>query len=269
MAKEWADLNLSDIRVEDFAESRKKELNKFIHILNNKFNSKVGFQLLPKHMRRRQISHNPFRIPIRNRLANLNVNVKSKCMKHKKRRAYLKTSIIRRARKNNWLETHMWHSKRFIMKKIFGYTLAQRRRDKGFKACYRYSKYDSCVYDSSYMNYLILKLEEKSSLEIFNEIILNYSVDKFNKIEYFNSYQVNMYNNMTGRLIGPVSFILLNNYIIIKFHPLLKNELVDLFSNSPYSSFTYFNNLMNSLTLIGPRSSSVIYKLIKSIIFTF
>jgi hypothetical protein len=85
MAKEWANLNISEIRIEDYAEARKKELNKFINILNNKFNSRVGFQTLPKHMRRRQMSHNPFRIPVRARIANLNVNVKSKCKKHKKK----------------------------------------------------------------------------------------------------------------------------------------------------------------------------------------
>jgi len=86
MTKEWANLNISEIRIEDYAEARKKELNKFINILNNKFNSKSGFQTLPKHMRRRQMSHNPFRIPIRARLTNLNVNIKSKCKKHKKKR---------------------------------------------------------------------------------------------------------------------------------------------------------------------------------------
>jgi hypothetical protein len=83
MAKECASLNISDIRVEDFLEARKKELNKFIHILNNKYSSKVGFQLLPKHMRRRQMSHNPFRIPVRARISSINVNIKSKCKKHK------------------------------------------------------------------------------------------------------------------------------------------------------------------------------------------
>jgi hypothetical protein len=86
IALECANLNISEIRVEDFAEARKKELNKFIHILNTKYNTKGGFQLLPKHMRRRQMSHNPFRIPVRNRAANLNVNIKSRCKKHKKKK---------------------------------------------------------------------------------------------------------------------------------------------------------------------------------------
>jgi hypothetical protein len=85
MAKEWANLNISEIRVEDLAEARKKEINQFNHILNNKFSSRVGFQTLPKHMRRRQMSHNPFRIPVRARIANFNAN-KSKCLKHKKKK---------------------------------------------------------------------------------------------------------------------------------------------------------------------------------------
>lgn len=78
-------LNLSDVRVEDFAESRKKELIKFIQIINSKYSSKSGHQLLPKHMRRRSMSHNPFRIPIRNRLTLNNISSKSKCRKHKRK----------------------------------------------------------------------------------------------------------------------------------------------------------------------------------------
>lgn len=86
MAKECVKLNISEIRVEDFAEARKKELSKFVNMLNNKFSSKSGHQLLPKHMRRRSMSHNPFRIPPKSRLSNLNVNVKSKLIKHKRKR---------------------------------------------------------------------------------------------------------------------------------------------------------------------------------------
>ena len=188
--------------------------------MNNKFSSKSGHQLLPKHMRRRQMSHNPFRIPIRARINNLNVNVKSKCKKHKKKKMYLKTSLIRRARKQNWLETHIWHSKRFTMGKSFGYTIAEKRRDKGFKACFKYAKYYSCVYDASYFNFIFIEnfIEEKN-LEIFQKIILNFTIDKFNKIEFNKLYEVKLYDE--SRLIGPVHIILLNKGMIIKFHPLL------------------------------------------------
>ena len=83
---ECSKINTSEIKIEDFVESRKKELKNFNHILKNKFNSKSGFQLLPKHMRRRCMSHNPFRIPIRARLGNLKVNIKTKLFKHKRKK---------------------------------------------------------------------------------------------------------------------------------------------------------------------------------------
>jgi hypothetical protein len=79
-------LNIQEISIDTIAESRKVELSKFIQILNNKFSSKGGFQLLPKHMRRRSMSHNPFRIPIRARATNLKFTARSKCKKHKRKK---------------------------------------------------------------------------------------------------------------------------------------------------------------------------------------
>lgn len=83
---ECSRINTSEVRVEDFVENRKKELKNFINILKNKYNSKTGFQLLPKHMRRRCMSHNPFRVPIRVRLGNIKTIIKTKQFKHKRKR---------------------------------------------------------------------------------------------------------------------------------------------------------------------------------------
>jgi len=79
-----AKLNISEIKIEDFAESRKKELTNFIKILNNKYITKTGFQSLPRHMRRRAMTHNPFRVSTRSRILEANTKSKSKCKKHKR-----------------------------------------------------------------------------------------------------------------------------------------------------------------------------------------
>jgi len=79
-----AKLNISEIKIEDFAESRKRELTNFIKILNTKFNTKGGFQSLPRHMRRRAMTHNPFRVSINSRVLEANTKSKSKCKKHKR-----------------------------------------------------------------------------------------------------------------------------------------------------------------------------------------
>jgi hypothetical protein len=174
------------------------------------------------------------------------------------------------------------------MKKKFNYTIAYKRRDKGFKACYRYTKHDSCVYDSSYNNYLFIKLEDgKNAGNIFKDILKTFTIDDVisdKKMEFFKSYNLNFYNTINGRFIGPVNLIVINSMIIIKFHPLMKNEIVENFkvfleqrknlqnneSNQKMNldEQIFFNNLTSNLTLIGPRSGSVLYKIIKSLTFS-
>ena len=223
-------LNLSEIKIQDFVESRKKELSKFQEILNHKFTTKHGHQLLPHHMRRRQMSHNPFRIPRLFRVSNLTVNVKSKCRKHKRKLMNLKKSLIRRARRQNWLEGHLWLAKRFEMKKYLDtYTIPYKRRDKGYRACYKYWEHYSVIHDMSYYDYFvinILKNKEKQFLEI---LLKKYSVG--NKINDFKEkmilYNITVYDN-EGRIIGPIEFFCFNNIFIIMTVSIITNQIYDL-----------------------------------------
>jgi hypothetical protein len=43
----------------------------------------------------------------------------------------------RRQKRFVWLETHLWHAKRFHMTEKWGYKLADFPNDKSFRACYR------------------------------------------------------------------------------------------------------------------------------------
>ena len=226
-------LNLSEIKIQDFVESRKKELSKFQEILNHKFTTKHGHQLLPHHMRRRQMSHNPFRIPRLFRVSNLTVNVKSKCRKHKRKLMNLKKSLIRRARRQNWLEGHLWLAKRFEMKKYLDtYTIPYKRRDKGYRACYKYWEHYSVIHDMSYYDYFvinILKNKEKQFLEI---LLKKYSVG--NQINDFKDqmilYNITVYDN-EGRIIGPIEFFCFNNIFIIMTVSIITNQIYELLNN--------------------------------------
>jgi hypothetical protein len=171
------------------------------------------------------------------------------------------------------------------MKKKFDYTIAYKRRDKGFKACYRYAKHDACVYDSSYYNYLYLKTNNNQIHNLFKEILKTFTINENiadKNFEDFSNYNLNFYNFLTGRLIGPVDLILLNSIIIIRFHPLMKTEIIECFKNfktkissseniendDDKNENIYFNDSANNFTLIGPRCGSVLYKIIKSLTFT-
>ena len=170
-------LNLSEIKIDDFMNLRKKELFKFSEILSNKFTTKSGHQLLPKHMRRRQMSHNPFRIPVLSRLNNLTVNIRTKYKKQKRKLKNLKKSILRRAHNKKWLENHLFLAKRFVMKKYLNfYTIPYKRRDKGYKICLKYIKYFSVICEFSFNEYFILNFKDKKNIEKFVSLLKNINI---------------------------------------------------------------------------------------------
>lgn len=56
---------------------------------------------------------------------------------YRKRPKNLLIEYNRRQKDNLWLETHIWHAKRFRMISKWGYKLADRSCDKTFRASYR------------------------------------------------------------------------------------------------------------------------------------
>ena len=226
-------LNLSEVKIEDFVESRKKELSKFQDILKHKFSTKHGHQLLPHHMRRRQMSHNPFRIPRLFRVSNLTVNVKSKCRKHKRKLTNLKKSLIRRARRQNWLEGHLWLAKRFVMKKYLDtYSIPYKRRDKGYRACYKYWEHYSVIHDMSYYDYFIINVLNKKENQFLELLLKKYSIGN----EMNNFKEQMLLNNVTlydneGRIIGPIEFFYFNNIFVIINASIITDQIYDLLEN--------------------------------------
>lgn len=59
---------------------------------------------------------------------------------------------IRRQRKNVWLETHIWHAKRFRMIEKYGYKLAVQSFQRSFRPSYRDSVRHCAVQDISFLN---------------------------------------------------------------------------------------------------------------------
>ncbi|EDW00420.1 ribonucleases P/MRP protein subunit POP1 [Drosophila grimshawi] len=121
--------------------------------------SKLIFQTLPKHMRRRAMSHHPKRLPRKHRAAhksqmgkagNQPVNSKRPSRKYRRRPKNLMREYVRRQRKHIWLETHIWHAKRFFMIDRWGYRLPYASCDKTYRACYRASAEHCLLQDISY-----------------------------------------------------------------------------------------------------------------------
>lgn len=94
------------IDIETFRQARQMELNHFLSLLSQKaavggsLNSKKSFQLLPKHMRRRAMSHNSYRVPARIRVASHSAaSMKQPCRKKRRHTSNMLKDYERRNKK--------------------------------------------------------------------------------------------------------------------------------------------------------------------------
>ncbi|XP_049873943.1 ribonucleases P/MRP protein subunit POP1 [Pectinophora gossypiella] len=141
-----------------FASSRSIEIAAMTESIFRPSNTKLIFQSLPVHMRRRVMSHNCKRLPRKLREGHLEQLKKSglppkqkrPSRKYRRRPANLLEEYNRRQKRNIWLETHIWHAKRFHMIERWGHRLAHAPCDKAFRACYRASSAHCLLQDISY-----------------------------------------------------------------------------------------------------------------------
>ncbi|KAH9630434.1 hypothetical protein HF086_016972 [Spodoptera exigua] len=141
-----------------FASSRSVEIAAMTESILRPSKSKLIFQTLPVHMRRRVMSHNCKRLPRRLRRGHLEQLKKSglppkqkrPSRKYRRRPANLLEEYNRRQRQHIWLETHIWHAKRFHMTERWGHRLPYAPCDKAFRACYRGSSAHCLLQDISY-----------------------------------------------------------------------------------------------------------------------
>lgn len=137
-----------------FIEARSQEIDFFQKVLNEKkrFKNNLPGQQVPKHMRRRAMSHNRKRIPSR-----IKKIEKQPASNHKEKKKYYprKTARKRLFKSNTnllllWkfnqsneakiMETHRFQSKRLFMHPYGGVKIASKSRSKCFRTAYRFSQ---------------------------------------------------------------------------------------------------------------------------------
>ncbi|XP_053687463.1 ribonucleases P/MRP protein subunit POP1 [Sabethes cyaneus] len=130
--------------------------------------TKLMHQSLPLHMRRRAMTYNPKRLPRKFRAIHLAQFNKSGLPEKKKRpsRKYRRKANVlskeyeRRKRTNVWLETHIWHAKRFHMLSKWGYKIPYTATAKNYRACYRATSNHCLLQDISYYGCVEIQGEE-------------------------------------------------------------------------------------------------------------
>ncbi|KOX78198.1 Ribonucleases P/MRP protein subunit POP1 [Melipona quadrifasciata] len=164
-----------EVQIMKLISARASEIAAMTYSIENPQQTKLVFQKLPVYMRRRVMSHNVKRLPRRLQEAHLNQMTKSglppkikrSSRRYRRRPRNLLAEYIRRQRNKIWLETHIWHAKRFHMIEKWGYRIASYANDKCFKANYRAMAKHCLMQDISYYTCV----EINGHLEILKETL--------------------------------------------------------------------------------------------------
>lgn len=239
------------IDVETFVQARSLELSHFLTVLGDKAavgggsSTKLAFQLLPKHMRRRAMSHNSHRVPARIRSrTEATAASKRPCRKFRRHSQYLLKAYERRSRRCKWLETHIWHAKRMKMTELWGYKLALYPNDKGIRAMYRFVMNDCGLYDSSY--YAVLKVFRPEKL---NEIV------RGGRCRAGFMRECCIYKH--DRVICPAEVLYYDEYAVVIVHPMGYQEVTEILIEEGIE-FRDMRDMFNIYRVRGPRSTQIL-----------
>lgn len=290
-----------------YAADRLDEIKSMVDAITHPTHTKLVFQTLPKHMRRRAMSHNPKRLPRKNRKSHIAQMKKSgtpakqkrPSRKYRRKPTNLMREYIRRQRKNIWLETHIWHAKRFHMTELWGYKLPLKSCDKTYRSNYRASAKHCLIQDISYMGCIELSgpldvIREKFEL-IRNPIgglgICAKAYTSGKREGFMDLFEAESY---PLKALGPISFLwkpaVINQldslirtvwiFVHPSFYQNVVNELVSVFHLKSIvddcESLPIYMNFINRIKLIqlkdnlnrfrltGPLSHAVLTKAFQS-----
>lgn len=282
----------SSIRLMRFTAARCKEIQALKQSLSSSKGGKLAFQKLPIHMRRRVMSHNAKRLPRRLRETHMNQlkksglggNHKRPCRKYRRRPKNLLSEYARRQKKCKWLETHIWHAKRFHMTERWGFKLPQSPCDKAFRACYSASAKHCLLEDISYVGCIEINAQEKHIIDSFSKICdrnVNLSIGAKCFINGLRQGELTLFSN--GVPLGVVNFHWMPKiieescrkiwiWVHAAYFNLVFKTLINLFDVKLESDGNYYKNQkgdvslydlrfdLNRFRLTGPLSHAILQK---------
>lgn len=154
------------IDVIEYAKCRAAELQLLDEATKKRKVSQAVNGLMSISMRRRAMSHNVKRMPRRVReMVTIKANKHKKpSRKHRRRPKNLLQEYIRRQKSKIWLETHIWHAKRFKMAEKWGYKIPYQPTNKSARASYRATQHHCQMIDVSYLCCIELLGKEENIL---------------------------------------------------------------------------------------------------------
>lgn len=290
LKKENCDLP-SYLSISSFSAARGKEVQIMKNALQRSRAIKLAFQKLPKHMRRRAMSHNVKRLPRRLREIHMNQMKKSglppkqkrPSRKYRRRPYNLCSEYLRRQQRITWLNTHIWHAKRFHMIEKWGYKIPLCPCDKAFRACYRATMKHCLLQDISYYNCVEIRGKLSVLLNGFKTITQNATGLSFgakSSLSGAREGSVTLFKQGTNLAIGTVNFnwqqVQDDDYrrvLWIWVHPSFYDETLDALKNcfslneselnEDKIIVTELKNELSRFRVTGPLSTAVLQNALK------
>ena len=259
------------VRTVDLARERDPQISKMIdNMENSKPSHKRLFQKLPKHLRRRAMSYDIRKVPKSMRTGTIESQVNSAAdakAKNKpsgrdkmKYRPNSERLMSHRNREFRWLETHLWHAKRFHMGEMWGWkvplapTMKQTRnliRMTADKCTMRDVSYYAVVSLSGEHLVLVSRVAEYTRPNANVDCGLHRLVD----VELFEPFMFPV------SPIGPVKlFWVKEDCLWIICHPILNGCVVEAFKR--YFSPEVIDGELNMFEVLGPESTDVIRRVL-------
>lgn len=157
------------IKIVEFAKERDPSIDKMIKKMENqKPSHKRAFQKLPKHLRRRAMSYDIKKIPRSMRpgveeqvkgAAEAKARNKPPGRDPNKYRSHGQNQMIHRNHEFKWLESHLWHAKRFHMADMWGWKIPWAPTMKQTRSLIKMTKENCTMRDISYTVIISFKLK--------------------------------------------------------------------------------------------------------------
>lgn len=286
---------VDEIPILEFVEKRAKEMKMMLEVSQAVSGNDAPQQRLPRHMRRRAANHNIKRLPrtLRSKVAKdmLAIPKKRPSRRHRRRPSNLLLEYEKRSSSKRWLETHIWHAKRFHMAELWKCKIAERRNDRGVRAAYRDSRKESLIIDISWLQCFEIVGSETDIIRAMELFICNQTesssvISDHHKGGRYEGETIFYKKGDNQNIpIANVKFLWrfdleprVKRSILIWVHPSSGNELLDHFKDALNISKVENNdNLLTNGTidvivrtkdfcrfkLIGPKSQSVLWSALK------
>ncbi|KAL7717117.1 Uncharacterized protein QTN25_005394 [Entamoeba marina] len=212
-----------------YIQPRAEEIQTFTRELNVFNGTRATHQSVPRHLRRRQASHFPHRLPLRHVATAMAEKARSEKQKTGQTTAQQMQKKLKRSRrakrrdfktfsweKPQYLRTHIWHAKRCHMTCVGGVHIAERRNDKGLRVIANAASSKAVAYDCSWWEFISCKGKNIEELvKILNETNGNQSNC---------SVDCKSWIPLSGKN-GPLILLYMIDYILIIVHPLCVDSL--------------------------------------------